>query len=82
MDDRPPTRMERLPNRLRGLGLLWVQIAGAAVAVSALLGPVMPLMVIAFLLTLAMPILGLYLWGRALDEQLGWIQDEDQNGSW
>ena len=76
--NRSMSRMERLPGVLWGLGRLWAQVFGGAVAFALLFGPLMPLMVVAFLLTLGLPILILYLWGRALDEQLGWIRDEDE----
>lgn len=80
--DRPPTRMDRLPHMLRGLGRIWVQVAGGALALALLFGPVAPVMIVAFLLTLGLPVLVLYLWGRALDEQLGWIRDEEDAGPW
>lgn len=81
-EQRLMTRMQRLPGRLKGLGTLWVQVAGGAVLLAMLVGPFIPVMVVAFVLTLILPILVLYLWGRALDEQLGWIKDEDDDGPW
>lgn len=74
---RRPTRLELLPGMLKGLGRLWAQVTGTAIGVGLLIGPFMPLAVVAFLLTILAPILGLYLWGRALDEQLGWTRDDE-----
>lgn len=78
--DRPMTRMDRLPAVLRGLGRLWAQAAGGAGVIALLFGPLVPVMVVVFLLTLGLPILALYLWGRALDERLGWLRDDE--GPW
>lgn len=82
IDPRHISRMRLLPERLRGIGRLWVQITAAAVAAFLLFGPFMPLMVAAFLLTLGLPILVLYLWGRALDEQIGWLRRDEDEGPW
>lgn len=75
------TRLDRLPRQLWGIGGLWARYTGGATLFAVLFGPWMPIMVVAFLLTLGLPILALYLWGRALDEQLGWLTDED-DGPW
>lgn len=75
------SRTERLPHVLRGIGGVWVRYTGGATALAVLFGPWMPVMTIAFLLTIGLPILALYLWGRALDEQLGWTRHED-DGPW
>ena len=79
--DRPERRIDRLPRQLRGIGGLWGRYTAGATALAVLFGPWMPVMTIAVLLTLGLPILALYLWGRALDEQLGWVRDED-DGPW
>jgi len=78
---RRPSRLQRLPGVLKGLGRLWGQVAGGAVLLALVAGPWAPVMTVAALLTLLLPILALYLWGRALDEQMGWLDDRD-DGPW
>lgn len=71
-------RTERLPHVLRGICGVWARYTGGAVVFALIFGPWMPVMMIAFLLTLGLPILALYFWGRALDEQLGWLRQDDE----
>ena len=48
--------------------------------VSLLFGAFAPLAVAAFLLTIGLPILMLVLWGKALDQELGWTELDE--GPW
>lgn len=75
-----PTPFDRLKPKLRGLGALWVRWIAATVGITVLFGAWPPLGIIALLLTLGLPILALILWGRSLDEELGWT-DLDE-GPW
>ena len=50
------------------------------VGVTVLFGAFWPLGVVAVVLSLCLPILALVLWGRSLDEELGWT-DLDE-GPW
>ena len=58
----------------------WAKFTGGTIAATLLLGAYVPLTVAAFLLTLGMPILLLVLWGRALDQELGWTELDE--GPW
>ena len=58
----------------------WAKFTGAVVVLSLIFGPFAPLAVVAFLLTLCLPILLLVLWGRSLDAELGWTELDE--GPW
>jgi len=58
----------------------WAKFTGGVVVLSFIFGPFTPLAVVAFLLTLGLPILLLVLWGRSLDSELGWTELDD--GPW
>lgn len=74
------TPFDRLKPVLRGLAGFYARFMAMTIGVTMLLGAFWPLGVVAFLLTLCLPILALILWGRALDEELGWT-DLDE-GPW
>ena len=63
----------------RIVGFWWKFVAGV-VAVSLILGPFAPLVMVAILLTVGLPILLLVLWGKALDAELGWTEVDE--GPW
>ena len=75
-----PTPFDRLKPVFRGLAALWARWVALAVGVAILFGAYPPLGIIAFLLTVCLPILALILWGRGLDEELGWSDLDD--GPW
>lgn len=75
-----PTPFDRLKPVLRRLGVFWVRWIALTAGVTVLFGVFRPLGIIALLLTFCLPILALVLWGRALDEELGW-SDLDE-GPW
>lgn len=78
---RPTTEpFERFKGQARRLLGFWARFTGGVVALSLVVGPVAPLAVAAFLLTLGLPILMLVLWGRSLDAELGWTEIEE--GPW
>jgi len=82
IDRKPVSLMRLLPARVRGIGRIWVQMAALVALCLLFIGPFMPIMLVALLLTLGAPILVLYLWGRALDEQMGWLRREEDEGPW
>ncbi len=71
---------DRLKPVLRGLLALYGRYIAFWLGVTVLFGAFWPLGVIAFLLTLLLPVLVLILWGRSLDEELGWTEQDD--GPW
>lgn len=74
------TPFDRLKPVLRRLAGFYSRFMALTVGVAVLFGAFWPLGVVALLLTLLLPILALVLWGRALDEELGWT-DLDE-GPW
>lgn len=58
----------------------WARFIGATVVFTLIFGPFAPLGMIALLLTLGLPVLGLTLWGLSLDEELGWSGED--RGPW
>ena len=64
----------------RALLAFWAKFMGGTIVATLLFGAFMPLAVVAFLLTLCLPILMLVLWGRALDQELGWTELDE--GPW
>lgn len=78
---RPPSEpFHDFLKRARALLAFWAKFTGGTVAVSLIFGAFMPLAVVAFLLTISLPILMLVLWGRALDQELGWTELDE--GPW
>ena len=75
-----PTPFDRLKPVMRQLSLLWVRWIALTAGVTVLFGAFAPLGMIALLLTVGLPVLALVLWGRALDEELGWTDLDD--GPW
>jgi len=75
--DDPFTRFKAKARRLCGFYLRYIGLTALAVIVIGLWSPIM---VAAALLTLGLPILMLVLWGRSLDEELGWT--DEQEGPW
>lgn len=75
-----PDVAKRLMTTLRGLFRFWRNNVAAALVFTVIFGAFPPVLVAAFILTLAMPIIALVIWGRSLDEELGWM-DEDE-GPW
>lgn len=71
---------DRLKPKLRGLAGVYGRYMAMWLVVTFLFGAFWPLGVVALLLTISLPILALVLWGRSLDEELGWM-DEDE-GPW
>lgn len=71
---------ERLWAVVKGLGRTWAQYMAFAVGSAMLFGMYPPVGAIALLLTIGLPILGIVLWGRSVDEQLGWGDREE--GPW
>ena len=67
-------------SQARALLGFWAKFTGGTVLVTLLFGAFVPLAVAAFLLTLGLPILILVLWGKALDQELGWTELDD--GPW
>lgn len=72
MSNTVQTPFDRLKPVLGRLGLFWLRWIALTVGVTVLFGGYPPLGVIAVLLTICLPVLALVLWGRALDEELGW----------
>ena len=66
----------RVWTQIRALSVVWAEFIAVVVILSFFLGPIALLGTIAVLLTFALPILCLTLWGRSLDHELGW-QDEE-----
>ncbi|MFK7941379.1 MAG: hypothetical protein AB8B85_00440 [Paracoccaceae bacterium] len=58
----------------------WGRFMLGVVAISLILGPFAPLVLVAIVLTFGLPILLLMLWGRSLDAELGWTEMDD--GPW
>ena len=78
---RPPSApFARFMEQARALTGFWAKFTGGTVAVTAVLGAFIPLTAAALLLTLGMPILLLVLWGKALDQELGWTELDE--GPW
>ena len=75
--DAPFERLKPVLRRLGGFYLRWILLT---VAVTVVFGAFPPLGIIALLLTVGLPILALILWGRSLDEELGWTDREE--GPW
>lgn len=71
---------ERLVAVLSGLAGLWVRYMIFAAAAGLVIGAYPPIGMVALLLSLGLPILALALWGRSIDEDLGWGDRED--GPW
>ena len=74
----PP--FERLKDTLRRLGGLYLRWMALTIGAVVLFGAWAPLGALAFLMTIGLPILSLVLWGRSLDEELGWM--DDREGPW
>ena len=66
---------ERLKATLRRLVGFYAKFIVGVILITVLFGAYPPLGLIAILLTLGMPIVALTLWGRSLDEELGWGED-------
>ena len=78
---RPPSApFEAFLVQARALLGFWAKFTGGTVIVSLLFGAFAPLAVAAFLLTIGLPILMLVLWGKALDQELGWTELDE--GPW
>ena len=75
--DHPLAPFERLKPVLRRLFGFYARFMAGAVAITVLIGAYPPIGFIALLLTLGLPILALVLWGRSLDEELGWGEHMD-----
>ena len=58
----------------------WGRFVLGVTAVSVIIGPIAPLVLVAILFTFGLPILLLMLWGRSLDQELGWGDMDD--GPW
>lgn len=58
----------------------WGRFVIGVVLFSLLFGPFAPLVMVAILFTVGLPVLLLVLWGRALDAELGWSEIDD--GPW
>lgn len=58
----------------------WGKFVAGVVLVSLLFGPFAPLVLVAILFTVGLPVLLLVLWGRALDAELGWTELDE--GPW
>ena len=71
---------ERFKAQARRVFGFWARFTGGVVAVTLLFGALAPLTIVAFLFTLCLPVLLLTLWGRSLDQELGWT-DLDE-GPW
>ncbi|MEM0991030.1 MAG: hypothetical protein AAGK00_19350 [Pseudomonadota bacterium] len=71
---------DRYKAQLRALLGFWARFTGGSVAVMLVFGAFAPLAIVVFLLSIGMPILALVLWGRSLDQELGW-SDLDE-GPW
>lgn len=80
MTDTDETPFDRLKPVLRRLGVFWLRWIALTFGVTVLFGAFPPLGIIALLLTVGLPVLALVLWGRALDEELGWTDLDD--GPW
>ena len=78
---RPKTEpFEHFLGQARRVVGFWARFTGAVLLFSLIFGPVGPLVVTAFLFTLGLPILLLVLWGRSLDQELGWTELDE--GPW
>ncbi len=69
---------DRLKAKLRRVFGFYFRFMAGAIVITVLFGAYPPIGVIATLLTLGMPILALTLWGRSLDEELGWTETMDE----
>lgn len=58
----------------------WGRFIGGVALFSLLFGPFAPLVLVAILFTVGLPVLLLVLWGRSLDAELGW--SEMNEGPW
>ena len=78
---RPPSEpFQGFVRQARAIVGFWAKFTGGTIAVTLLFGAFLPLAVVAFLFTLSLPVLMLVLWGRALDQELGWT--ELDKGPW
>lgn len=71
---------ERFKKQCRGVVGLWGRYIAFTAIATALFGPFLPFTVPALILTIAAPILLLTLWGRSLDQELGWM--DRRRGPW
>jgi hypothetical protein len=58
----------------------WGRFVAATLVISLILGPFAPLVLVAILFTVGLPILLLILWGKSLDQELGWTEIDE--GPW
>lgn len=78
---RPPSEpFEGFMAQARALIAFWAKFTGGTVALTIVFGAFAPLVVAAFLLTLGLPVVMLILWGRSLDQELGWTELDE--GPW
>ena len=71
---------DRFKRQCRGVVGLWARYMAFTVVVTLLFGPFIPFTVPALIFTLGLPILLLTLWGRSLDQELGWMNK--RRGPW
>lgn len=64
----------KVVTQIRGLARVWAEFVGAVVLISLFFGPIAILGFVATILTIALPIGALALWGAALDKELGWTE--------
>ena len=64
----------------KGVLRLWAKLVSGILVFSLIFGPFAPLGFVAIMCTLGLPILLLVLWGKALDQELGWTEIDD--GPW
>ena len=78
---RPPSApFQNFVHQARAICGVWARFVGFTVAVTVVLGVFLPLIAVAFLFTVGLPILMLVLWGKALDQELGWTELDE--GPW
>lgn len=73
----PDAPFERLKPVLRAIFGVWWRYMLFAVGTTILFGVWPPVAVVALMFTVLMPILMLVLWGRSLDEEMGWGAAEE-----
>ena len=71
---------DRLKPVLRGVFGEWWRFMAFAIGSAILFGIYPPIGIVALMFTILMPILMLILWGRSLDEELGWTELDE--GPW